>query len=353
MSRYLFKQDPVLTINDGLFAPFEVLLLLSTKQYTTLIHPFFSNYGIRIKNFAIPPSTSTTEEGAKDVANFIAIFFEHFHQFKGRTFYMAGESYGMRNAHKYLPVYASESYDRNMRLVEAGLIPINLQSIIIGDGLTDTFTQIFSSYNFGCESTAVHSFLSIKKCIQMKTLLSRCQKWIRKSCVDIFDKTDCTFARVFYLNELLGFYLQSGTNPYDIRKECVGKIEETSCYPEYNSESYTGYIDTEARHPFFYFFGSRNDPSKDDAIPWINSEIYDHTRLVEAGLTPINLQSVMIGLRNLSGNGLTGTFAQIFSNYNFGCESTAVHPFLSIEVPYDRPKESLALVQCWLAQQNF
>jgi hypothetical protein len=39
---------------------------------------------------------STTQEAAEDVAAFVAIFFDHFHQFKGRAFHMAGESYGVR-----------------------------------------------------------------------------------------------------------------------------------------------------------------------------------------------------------------------------------------------------------------
>lgn len=34
--------------------------------------------------------------------------------------------------------------------------------------------------------------------------------------------------------------------------------------------AYTGYIDIEARHLFFYFFESRSDPSKDDVIFWTN-----------------------------------------------------------------------------------
>jgi carboxypeptidase C (cathepsin A) len=37
----------------------------------------------------------TTEESAKDIASFVAIFFEHFTKFKGRAFHMAGESYGV------------------------------------------------------------------------------------------------------------------------------------------------------------------------------------------------------------------------------------------------------------------
>lgn len=34
--------------------------------------------------------------------------------------------------------------------------------------------------------------------------------------------------------------------------------------------SYTGYIDIEARHLFFYFFESRSDPDNDDVILWTN-----------------------------------------------------------------------------------
>ena len=37
----------------------------------------------------------TSEDGAKDIAAFVAIFFEHFSQFKGRSFHMAGESYAV------------------------------------------------------------------------------------------------------------------------------------------------------------------------------------------------------------------------------------------------------------------
>jgi carboxypeptidase C (cathepsin A) len=41
---------------------------------------------------------------------------------------MAGESYGGR----YIPVFASAVYDQNAKLIEAGMTPINLTSIMIG-----------------------------------------------------------------------------------------------------------------------------------------------------------------------------------------------------------------------------
>lgn len=35
--------------DDGLFTPFEDLNALSATQFTTLSHPLFPNYGVRIK----------------------------------------------------------------------------------------------------------------------------------------------------------------------------------------------------------------------------------------------------------------------------------------------------------------
>ncbi|KAG5640374.1 hypothetical protein DXG03_008885, partial [Asterophora parasitica] len=72
-----------------------------------------------------------TEDAAKDIAAFVAVFFENFSKFKGRAFHLAGESY----AGRYLPLFASEVYDQNARLVEAGVTPINIASIIIGESM--------------------------------------------------------------------------------------------------------------------------------------------------------------------------------------------------------------------------
>ena len=87
----------------------------------------------------------TTEEAAKDIAAFVAVFFEHFNKFKGRPFHFAGSSYGvspfpfapLHHLHhcsqgRYLPIYASFLYDQNTRLVERGMTPINLTSVMLG-----------------------------------------------------------------------------------------------------------------------------------------------------------------------------------------------------------------------------
>ncbi|KAF9240284.1 Alpha/Beta hydrolase protein [Melanogaster broomeanus] len=98
------------------------------------------------------------KEAAKDIAAFVAIFFENFSQFKGRPFHMAGESYGGR----YLPVFAAEIYDQNAKLVEAGSTPINLQSVMIGNGMTDYYTMTPSYIDMQCTAISVFPFTSIR-----------------------------------------------------------------------------------------------------------------------------------------------------------------------------------------------
>lgn len=51
----------------------------------------------------------------------------------------------------------------------------------------------------------------------------------------------------------------------------VGCIySDPDCKLRFQISVYTGYIDIEARHIFFYFFESRNNPATDDVIFWTN-----------------------------------------------------------------------------------
>ncbi|KAF5353368.1 hypothetical protein D9756_007864 [Leucocoprinus leucothites] len=62
---------------------------------------------------------------------------------------------------RYVPVFASEVYDQNTRLVESGLTPINLQSVMIGNGITDFATTVLSDYDMQCTSASVPPVMSI------------------------------------------------------------------------------------------------------------------------------------------------------------------------------------------------
>lgn len=169
----------------------------------------------------------TTEDAAKNVAAFMWIFMETFQEYKGREFHMAGESYGGR----YLPVFASEVVDQNKRAAINGLQEINLQSVMIGNGITDFLSMIPSYYDMTCTGASVSPILDISQCVRMKRALPRCMQMAKSSCVDTVDELGCTAAMLFCVAEIEVPFFSSGMNPYDISKVCDGPIGDTLCYP--------------------------------------------------------------------------------------------------------------------------
>ncbi|KAI0063122.1 serine carboxypeptidase [Artomyces pyxidatus] len=168
----------------------------------------------------------TTEDAAHDIAAFIAIFFENFQSFQGRALHMAGESY----AGRFIPLFASAIYDQNTVLMEHGLTPINLVSAIIGNGQTDRVGLLLSYYDFVCTPASVPPVLSISTCIRMKQAYPRCKKWATDACIDQFDAMNCQAAQAFCWNELVVPYGITGRNHYYLTEHCPDGIQD-NCYP--------------------------------------------------------------------------------------------------------------------------
>ncbi|KAJ7479618.1 Alpha/Beta hydrolase protein, partial [Mycena latifolia] len=172
-------------------------------------------------------TVNSTDEAAKDVAAFVAVFFAHFSKFQGRGFHMAGESYGGR----YLPVFAAAIYEQNPNLVKAGLPPINLTSVIIGNGMTDLPTLISSWHTIQCSPSSLAPVQGIQTCVEMKTRLPRCTKWFKESCQDQFDLINCDAAWDFCWASLMDPYIATGLNMADLSKKCG---DSDMCYEEIN-----------------------------------------------------------------------------------------------------------------------
>lgn len=107
----------------------------------------------------------TTEGAAVDVAAFVSLWFETFSEYKGRPFHMTGESYGVSpllrwappssssrccrpsyfadlfSQGRYLPIFASAVADSNRFAAARNVTPVNLQSVAIGNGWTDSATM--------------------------------------------------------------------------------------------------------------------------------------------------------------------------------------------------------------------
>ncbi|KAF9000209.1 Alpha/Beta hydrolase protein [Cyathus striatus] len=172
-------------------------------------------------------TVETTEEAAKDIVAFLAIFFQHFPKFRGRPLHMAGESRGGI----YIPTFAAEVYDKNALLIELGMVPVNLTSIAIGNGMTDASIQLPYYYDMACtRAGGLFSVVDIKTCVRMKQAVPRCKKWMKESCVDIFDEMNCGAAITFCEGELTDPVNVTGINTYTLAEPCTS-WGEMPCYP--------------------------------------------------------------------------------------------------------------------------
>ncbi|KAI0056758.1 alpha/beta-hydrolase [Artomyces pyxidatus] len=320
-------------------------------------------------------SVSTSEEAALDIAAFLAIFFENFSSFKGRAFHMAGESY----AGRYIPLFASAVYDQNAQLLARGLTPINLTSAMIGNGWTDINTMIPSYYDMTCTPASVPPVLGISTCIRMKKALARCEKWVKAACIDQFDSMNCEAAMMFCQNELMVPYYATGLNRYDISRSCEDGAE-AFCYPVTKIiEEFLNLPDVrmtlgidahvsqfalcsddvafafnfayDTLHPSIDYVAGLLERGVDVLIyagtydwigNWVGNERWTlamdwsgKAQFVDQELRDWKIDGKVVG-KTRSAKGLT--FATI---------DAAGHM-----APYDKPKESLALINKWLAKET-
>ncbi|KAI8973142.1 serine carboxypeptidase [Trametes punicea] len=163
-------------------------------------------------------AVTTTKEAADDITAFITIFFEHFTRFKERAIHLAGESYGGH----YIPVFASTIYDRNTELAWAGMTPINLMSIMIGNGCTDFGMMWPLYYEAQCADPMFPAIADI-------SYVPRCKQRYKEACIDRFDAIDCNAAADFCFAAMSSYFLQRNT--YDRARPCTGMTSIQDCYP--------------------------------------------------------------------------------------------------------------------------
>jgi cathepsin A (carboxypeptidase C) len=162
-------------------------------------------------------SVSNTVAAGKDVYAFLTLFFKQFPEYAKQSFHISGESY----AGHYIPVFASEILSHKKR-------NINLQSILIGNGLTDGLTQYEYYRPMACGDGGWPAVLSESECQSMDNALPRCQSLIT-NCYESESVWSCVPASIYCNNAIIGPYQRTGQNPYDVRKKCKGS---SLCYDE-------------------------------------------------------------------------------------------------------------------------
>ncbi|KAF8879944.1 serine carboxypeptidase [Infundibulicybe gibba] len=302
-------------------------------------------------------AVGTTEDAAQDIVAFVSIFFENFSQFKGRPFHMAGESYG------------------NTKLVESGMSAINLTSVMIGNGMTDSFAMTLSYFDIQCTSASVAPFIDIGSCVRMKATTARCERWMKESCVTQYDSINCAAAYQFCRQVFDSPFTATGKNPYDGSRQCEGDIAETLFILNYldrpdvrstlgvdpsitsNFTSCLAVVSSafaetqDILHPTADYVAALLERgirvliyvgTYDWICNWVGNERWTlglewsgQGEFIKQELREWNIEGRAAG-KTRSANGFT--FATIYG---------AGHM-----VPYNKPDESLALVQRWLAGKD-
>ncbi|KIW88904.1 uncharacterized protein Z519_10388 [Cladophialophora bantiana CBS 173.52] len=163
-------------------------------------------------------SVSNTVAAGKDVYALLTLFFEQFPEYAKQEFHIAGESY----AGHYIPVFASE-------ILSHKKTNIKLTSVLIGNGLTDGYTQYEYYRPMACGDGGWPAVLDPQSCQAMDNALPRCQSLIQ-NCYDSESVWSCVPASIYCNNALLAPYQRTGQNVYDVRGKC--KDSSNLCYPE-------------------------------------------------------------------------------------------------------------------------
>ncbi|KAJ9611429.1 hypothetical protein H2200_004613 [Cladophialophora chaetospira] len=163
-------------------------------------------------------SVSNTIAASKDVYALLTLFFEQFPEYAEQDFHIAGESY----AGHYIPVFTSEILSHKKR-------NINIKSVLIGNGLTDGYTQYEYYRPMACGDGGWPAVLDPQSCQAMDNALPRCQSLI-ENCYNSESVWSCVPASIYCNNALLAPYQRTGQNVYDVRGKC--KDSSNLCYPE-------------------------------------------------------------------------------------------------------------------------
>lgn len=181
-------------------------------------------------------SVNNSPAAAEDVYAFLQLFFTKFPQYSKLPFTASGESY----AGTYLPNIASTIHKKNKNLslaryVNPELAPkhINLETVMIGNGLTSPQYQFPSVPEYACGADNEYALFdpSSSTCQTLEQQAATCKSLI-DSCQKYNNRLTCTPAALYCWSRLYGPAQQTGKNLYDVRKDCDREKDGPLCYKD-------------------------------------------------------------------------------------------------------------------------
>ncbi|KZV76370.1 hypothetical protein PENSPDRAFT_646398 [Peniophora sp. CONT] len=175
----------------------------------------------------------TTPVAGEDVYAFLELFLARYPEYSELPFHLAAESYGGR----YAPVIASTVFKHNKELEAAvtptpGVVPINLASVVLANGLTNPLIQMASVPDYACEGPyPVYDDPEGAECQALRTKVPTCERLIN-SCYSFDSRLTCVPAALYCEEQLFGPLQKLGLNVYDVRKKCDKSKDGDLCYRE-------------------------------------------------------------------------------------------------------------------------
>ncbi|CAE6462029.1 unnamed protein product [Rhizoctonia solani] len=176
---------------------------------------------------------NTSPVAAEDVWSFLELFVNRFPEYSG-SLHISGESYGGT----YLPNIAHVIHTKNKEIkarATQGLLPDNkvkvlhLDSVLIGNGLTEPYTQFASVPEYACDGPYPVFDTNGPQCTSLRAKVPTCQRLI-KSCYDYNNRLSCVPAALYCWSQMFGSFQQLGLNPYDVRRKCNKAEDGDLCY---------------------------------------------------------------------------------------------------------------------------
>lgn len=149
-------------------------------------------------------STDSTLAAADDLYALLTLFFHEFPEYSTQDFHISGESY----AGHYIPGVA-------YRIVSDPTPNVNLKSILVGNGLTDPYTQYAYYRPMACGDGGYDAVLDEQACEGMDAALPQCQTYI-KGCYD-GDLQSCRDGFDYCNSKFFDPYQSTGADVYDVR----------------------------------------------------------------------------------------------------------------------------------------
>ncbi|KAF7777651.1 hypothetical protein Agabi119p4_3723 [Agaricus bisporus var. burnettii] len=174
-------------------------------------------------------TVSTSPAAGKDVHAFLELFLSRFPEYSTQPFHLAAESYGGT----YAPNIAKVIHEANKKLAVAptpGHKHINLASVVLANGATNQYVQMASIPDYVCEGPfPIYDDPQGPQCQALRSKVPTCQRLI-KACYTFDSRFTCAPANVYCNSQLLGPLMQTGVNPYDVRKKCDREKDGQLCY---------------------------------------------------------------------------------------------------------------------------